>query len=174
MNYRWIKTEKFFREINSTFFTVHHISATCHHFKVGQKKIKNSPEQKTRQTKWIDCTEFFFQKNIYSSFESKICFLWKKLEKRKKEGKIVKLIYHFISQVFFSIWKSDSLCIYKTLTTILITIFYQRMLHNATSFRISSLLVMKLELPEIQCIADRRSFYDLDRFRSLPIPNLGS
>ena len=43
----------------------------------------------------------FFQKNIYSSFESKICFLWKKLEKRKKEGKIVKLIYHFISQVFF-------------------------------------------------------------------------
>ena len=75
----------------------------------------------------------FFQKNIYSSFESKICFLWKNL----------------ISQVFFSIWKSDSLCIYKTLTTILITIFYQRMLHNATSFRISSLLVMKLVLPEI-------------------------
>ena len=26
----------------------------------------------------------------------------------------------------------------------------------------------------IQCIADRRSFHDLDRFRSLPIPNLGS
>ena len=72
-----------------------------------------------------------------------------KARKKKKEGKIVKLIYHFISQVFFSIWKSDSLCIYKTLTTILIKIFYQRMLHNATSFRISSLLVMKLVLLEI-------------------------
>ena len=55
----------------------------------------------------------------------------------------------YFTSFFFSIWKSDSLCIYKTLTTILITIFYQRMLHNATSFRISSLLVMKLVLPEI-------------------------
>ena len=71
-----------------------------------------------------------------------------KARKKKKERKIVKLIYHFISQVF-SIWTSDSLCIYKTLTTTLITIFYQRMLHNATSFSISSLLVMKLVLSEI-------------------------
>ena len=111
----------------------------------------------------------FFQKNIYSYFESKICFLRKKLEKKKKEGKIVKLIYHFISQVLFSIWKSDSLCIYKTLTTILITIFYQRMLHNATSFRISSLLVMKLVLPEIVYLGSGKTKFGSWGFFNLPL-----
>ena len=78
VNYRWIKTEKFFpRNQFHVFFTVHHISATCHHFKVGQKKIKNNPEQKTHQTKWIDCTEFFFKKIYIPVLKVKFVFYGK-------------------------------------------------------------------------------------------------
>ena len=122
-------------------------------FQSRTKKILKSPEQKTRQTKWIDCTEFFFKKIYIPVLKVKFVFY----------GKI---LFH---KFFFSIWKSDSLCIYKTLTTILITIFYQRMLHNATSFRISSLLVMKLVLPEIVYLGSGKTKFGFWGLFNLPL-----
>ena len=151
------------------FFTVHHISATCHHFKVGQKNLKKS-STKNSSNEMNRLHGIFFQKNIYSSFESKICFFMEKARKKKerRKNREINLPFYFTS-FFFSIWKSDSLCIYKTLTTILITIFYQRMLHNATSFRISSLLVMKLVLPEIVYLGSGKTKFGFWGLFNLPL-----